>query len=311
MKRFVILVSLFGIIFVHSFINAEVQVEINCSQNTIHVGDSFDFQIKIISDKKIIIDFNSIDQYMKQFHKRKFKSNEYQQESQWIYEFNYELSLFDIGKQAIGPFMIQYTLDAKPKGIQVPKTELMVQSLLDLTSTQLSMKNYPDPMQFGLDFRTRFIIIFVAIILFIGLVLMIQYIQRKKQSKTNFKQLDLISIEEKVLGKIQSLKLSRYLQDGYFQKYYDEVSLILRLYVSKNYQFSALDFTTNEIIRYLRDLAAETEDQLIIDNILKQCDLVKFAKLMPDIQLSEEILNRLEQWIRQKTVNQKDIAHDV
>ena len=85
------------------------------------------------------------------------------------------------------------------------------------------------------------------------------------------------------MEKLQRLAQSDWLTSGKIKEYYSAISDIVREYLEKGFNTSALERTTSEILRDLRkktEIAVDRQAEL--RELLDTCDLVKFAKLRPD-----------------------------
>ncbi|MCA9531088.1 MAG: hypothetical protein KC543_13220, partial [Myxococcales bacterium] len=90
---------------------------------------------------------------------------------------------------------------------------------------------------------------------------------------------------EVALAELRSLRqtLPRMLAEGRAERWTDELSDTLRRYLGARCGFDALERTTHEIARYLRDAPALAVPAGEVVGFLRRCDLVKFA----DAPLSE------------------------
>jgi len=83
--------------------------------------------------------------------------------------------------------------------------------------------------------------------------------------------------------KLQKLAQTDWLATGKIKEYYSAISDILREYLERGFQVSALERTTNELMRDLRKKSEISVDrQAELRDLLETCDLVKFAKFRPD-----------------------------
>ncbi len=91
------------------------------------------------------------------------------------------------------------------------------------------------------------------------------------------------------LEKLQKLAQTDWLASGKTKDYYSAISDILREYLEKGFQISALERTTGEILRDMRKKTEiDTERQVKLRELLDTCDLVKFAKFRPEMEEGQE-----------------------
>ncbi|MDI1303594.1 MAG: hypothetical protein PSX42_01855 [bacterium] len=135
-------------------------------------------------------------------------------------------------------------------------------------------------------------LLIIALILGIG-VLIYWYIkkhQKKKLEAEIFK-----TPIEKATSLLDTLEKKELWQKGEVKAYYSELTDITRNYIEEAIEIPAMESTTSELIQGLRAASVKkkmTLSQEIIENlerVLKQADLVKFAKSKPlDFEITED-----------------------
>ncbi len=83
--------------------------------------------------------------------------------------------------------------------------------------------------------------------------------------------------------------------------YYSGLTDILRRYLAGRYGFGALEMTSDEILRTLRGEGEEVPRKSLADltDLLREADLVKFAKWQPDAAANEENYRRAWAFVEQ------------
>lgn len=140
------------------------------------------------------------------------------------------------------------------------------------------------------DFLPLFILAGLALIVYL-IVYLIRLNQKKKGLiKAPEKPLEpahIIALRE--LDRLKALKLW---QQNEVKEHYTELSNIIRAYIERQFDISAMEETTSEIIR---DITSSKLNQKVkvnqLQNLLSEADLVKFAKSTP---MPEENLKQLE-----------------
>jgi hypothetical protein len=116
----------------------------------------------------------------------------------------------------------------------------------------------------------------------IPLLLVIVFVFLLIKSKKKKVVVEEKSLRERMLEVIdQLLKSELYEKD--LKGYYVELSLLLRQFLSENYNMSFTDKTTKEIMQILNGVGVKFDTRKEIDLILNQSDLVKYAKSKPPI----------------------------
>jgi len=134
-------------------------------------------------------------------------------------------------------------------------------------------------------------LIIIAILAVVAF-LMYWFIWRKKPL-TEAEEIALLPPYERAKMALQKLDESDYLQQAELKGYYSELTFIIRRYLDEQVYDRALESTTDELINRLNLLKDGNQIELSkndirnIETILKRADLVKFAKVTPDIELAK------------------------
>lgn len=112
---------------------------------------------------------------------------------------------------------------------------------------------------------------------------------------------DVIAYAE--LERIAQLKLP---VQGEFKRHYTLVSDCLRDYVERLYHIPALDRTTNELWRALRQIRINRELVSHLRHVLDASDLVKFARHHPDVGQAESALEQARDFVQSTSIEVSD-----
>ncbi len=130
----------------------------------------------------------------------------------------------------------------------------------------------------------------IPILLFLGYRQYKRY-QDSKMAEPIIEEEVIISPDVLALGNLKTLKERKLWQAGKIKEYQSELSRIIREYLEGRYDIKALENTTSQIIRSIKDTSFDTEDQNKLKRILQISDLVKFAKAKPEVNIHEEFMN--------------------
>jgi hypothetical protein len=83
-------------------------------------------------------------------------------------------------------------------------------------------------------------------------------------------------------AELQRLLNSNLLEKGAVKEFYIELAEIIRRYLGARYGFDTFERTSSEILDSLRMARAPVKAMAMISEFLSACDLVKFAKHLPD-----------------------------
>ena len=134
----------------------------------------------------------------------------------------------------------------------------------------------------------------LIIALILGIGAFIYWFVKKRQEKKLQEEIYKTPIE-KATSLLDSLEKKELWQKGEVKAYYSELTDIARNYIEEAIEIPAMESTTSELIQGLRAASVKkkmTLSQEIIENlerVLKQADLVKFAKSKPlDFEITED-----------------------
>ena len=138
----------------------------------------------------------------------------------------------------------------------------------------------------------------IYLLILLGLAVIGYFVYRfikKKKTEEKPVVIEFKSPIEKATSLLQQLEKKELWQKGEIKNYYSELTDIARNYIEEEIQIPAMESTTSELIEGLRNaakqkklkLSAETVENL--EKVLKQADLVKFAKVKPlDFEIEED-----------------------
>ncbi len=81
---------------------------------------------------------------------------------------------------------------------------------------------------------------------------------------------------------LDRLERAGYLDRGEIKTHYIEVSDIIRTYIEGRYGVEAMEMATHEVMAGLAEVEMASETRQELEWFFDECDLVKFAKLIPD-----------------------------
>jgi hypothetical protein len=98
--------------------------------------------------------------------------------------------------------------------------------------------------------------------------------------------------EEIAFEKLGALKRSNLLTEGQIKEFHVRLSEAVREYIGNRYRFDSLEMSSEELIQAIRRInMSRAEYELILD-FLGETDLVKFAKALPSVHESEDLLTQ-------------------
>lgn len=85
------------------------------------------------------------------------------------------------------------------------------------------------------------------------------------------------------------------------EEFIDRVGDALREYLGRRYGFDGLESTTDEVLNTLQRIRPHKLSLSGVSLLLEQCDLVKFARVPPDLELCDELWNGATGLVRATT----------
>jgi hypothetical protein len=201
----------------------------------------------------------------------------------------YGLTQFDSGKYTIPriPVMINGKVSFSDS-IKVEVNEVKVDTL------KQKMYDIKDIAQVESPMGTWWIYVLIAIIIAVAGFFIYKFI-KKSQAKEKVEVIVYKTPIEKATTLLQQLESKELWQKGEIKHYYSELTDIARNYIEEEINIPAMESTTSELIDGLRKAAKQKKLKLSnetvenLEKVLKQADLVKFAKVKPlDFEIEED-----------------------
>ena len=161
-----------------------------------------------------------------------------------------------------------------------------------------------EPYQFD-DFKTLIFWIVGFVLLVVALLYF--FVFKKKKGDEQVEPIILISPIEEAMQNLGALDQKLLWQNNKIKAHYSELTDVIRNYIEREVKVPVMESTSNELVETLSDLKSselieadrETIDKL--NALLKQSDLVKFAKSKPlsheiegDRNVAEYIINNIK-----------------
>jgi hypothetical protein len=200
----------------------------------------------------------------------------------------YGLTQFDAGKYLIP--RIPVLINGKPVFTDSIKVEVN-----DVKVDTLKQKMYDIKDVAAAEGSSNWWI-YLLVLIAIALVgyFVYKYI-KKRQGTVKSEEIVFKTPIEKATTLLQQLEQKELWQKGEVKHYYSELTDIARNYIEEEIQIPAMESTTSELIEGLRKAAKQKKLKLTnetvenLEKVLKQADLVKFAKVKPlDFEIEED-----------------------
>ncbi|MCB1059478.1 MAG: hypothetical protein KDB65_04535 [Calditrichaeota bacterium] len=253
--------------------------------DTVRIGDPIGYTVRIpVADSVLVIEPDDVPVRVLPFDfKREMSGN----------NFEFYAAVYDTGTVEIPalPVLI-FDKGQVTDTVWTEPREVAIESVLpDTASTPLPNKPYEDhPLRFA-DIAREYWPWALAAAILAGLVYAwVRYRKRPKKGEEPPPPPPLPPAELAVRQLI-ALKEKKYPERGMLKEQYSEFSEILRRYVEGRFEFPALEMTTYELAAELKreNIPSCLREELL--PVLRESDLVKFAKQIPALAQSEAIVD--------------------
>jgi len=296
--------------FLYISLIAETQVSISSSTNLVTIGDRI--SVKLILKTSIQVPKVNFISKGKDFEIISEKLLPSKIQGDYIlFEKNITISFFKTGDFNIGPFIVELIKNGEIiETKQTNSVPIRVKSVL--TKEDKSIKPLKDLIEIkGNPFCVlKYVIVFFVFAILV--VLIIFLLRRRKGCLFKKQELILSPIEELEL-RVNELIEQKMFEKGRIKRFFTNLTMIIKHFLSREYKFSAEDFTTYETLLHLK---AKEKEALIVDDLeflFNVSDLVKFAKFAPDSHTFKKTCNKIRDIIIsfKKRVIIEDIAQNV
>ena len=201
----------------------------------------------------------------------------------------YGLTQFDSGKYTIPklPVLINGQIvfsDSLKVEVNDVKVDTLKQKMFDIKAIASAEKPVGNWWKYLLGF-----------LLIVGIGALVYYFYKKYQNRSKEEVIVYKSPIEKATSLLILLEQKELWQKGEIKSYYSELTDIVRNYIEEEIQIPAMESTTSELLLSLKKVANQkkmklsSETLLNLEKVLKQADLVKFAKVIPlEFEIEED-----------------------
>ena len=299
---FLFVALLAGIAFSES---GKISIQSAVDRSKITIGDVITYTVTVTRDKDVKVKLPGLAENLGQFEIRDYKVfDPLKKDGKIIDRVQYKISTFDIGDFQIPPISIQYSIppDTVEHVLKSEAIKITVESVAP--SKEGDIKDIKPPVEIPFDWRP-----YVKYGLFglLGLLLLgalVYFWIRKRSGKP------LIPLKaepprpphEVALEALESLQNSDFLEKGQVKRYYSDVSEIIRRYIGGRFGVDALDLTSTELLSELKSIPISDEHLQLMTDFTDLCDLVKFAKYIPEDEENQKVIDWAFQFIHETMV---------
>ncbi len=270
-----------------------ISVESHVDRATITIGDRIVYTLVVKSDSTVKVEPLALGSNLGAFEVKDYKIYDSQKtkDGKVINKSEYIITTFTTGEYVIPPITVNYTdPSGEKKQIQSEPLFILVKSVGATESDKEDIRVLKLPIE--IKGRYWAYLLILPILALLGAFGFLYYRQRTKA-------VALPKIPEELkkpawevaLLELENLRSSDVLERKEIKKYYIILSDIIRKYLGRRYQITALDCTTQEVRLEMKKAKVEGEVMDLVHGFLCSCDLVKFAKYIPSKEEIEKDWN--------------------
>ncbi|MEY4904211.1 MAG: hypothetical protein RLZZ292_2026 [Bacteroidota bacterium] len=235
-------------------------------QQTLHLSIQFDESVEIDKIDWSVLDSTKIEVINK---------GNVDNHRVGVYNQDMLFTVWDTGQYKLPFIPIHYTRNGEQFIAATTYTYLTVTNPPESAVGLNPIKTIIDEPRNWEDFIWLFLLLALAIVAGIAYFL---YQKQKKTPSAPILAIAQLTPHERALRNLEQLRQAELWQKGNPKQYYIELSHILREYVAQRYQMPALELTTDELqARLQQNNQTDNQVQTLIQ-VLRNADLVKFAK---------------------------------
>lgn len=204
----------------------------------------------------------------------------------------YELAIYDEGIYKIGRAQVLYIDKNLVDTLHADNEEQIVVNTFQIDSTMTSVRDLKPQMTLKLRFAEfgGYLGTSLSALLLLALViyLLVRYLHsRGKHISDLFKPTPPPPPHIVAIEALEALRNQKLWQNNKHKLYYSGLSDILRTYLAGAFEVGAMEMTTDEIAEALREVDIEQKSKMDLLSVLRDADLVKFAKATPEASDNE------------------------
>lgn len=257
----------------------EIQTSVDLAEA--FIGDPITYQVTIVHDSGIHLFPPPLGANLGAFDVRDFEPHDETQlkDGRVKSETRFVLSTFTTGDYIIPPLPMMFELPDKTRRIMLSEAvPIRIKSLLENAGDSVDIRPLKPPYEFPRVWTPY--LVAAGIVLLLAAVALFVW-RRMRRTVESGEPVDSRPPWEMAFEKLAFLRERKLPDQGKYKEFYIELTEIVRAFLGRVYGVPVLDMTTTEFMANFReiDLPADLLDKTLA--LLRQGDLVKFAKLVP------------------------------
>jgi len=193
-----------------------------------------------------------------------------------ISTFDLKLAVFATGDLKIPPFRVFFQTNPKDTILKFVATDSIPISIASVLPED--MKDIND-IKKPIDFPNFLPLIIIGVLVGLGILDFIGYRLAKRFRQIREMIKPLPPPWEEAINAINRIPVEEWLTNNLIKRYYYTISEILKRYLERRFLFPAVEQTTTELIRTMKQNKTPERDGFV--NFFTSSDMVKYAKFVP------------------------------
>ena len=204
----------------------------------------------------------------------------------------YEMAVYDEGIYNLGRAQALYADKNIVDTLFGEREEQVVVKTFQIDSTMTTVRDLKPQMTLKLRFAefSGYLGIGLGVLLLLALAIYLLVRHLAKQGRRIgdlFKPAPPVPAHIVAIEALEKLHNEKLWQNDKHKQYYSGLSDILRTYLAGRFEVGAMEMTTDEIADGLRSIELEQKPKMDLLAVLRDADLVKFAKATPEAEENE------------------------
>ena len=209
----------------------------------------------------------------------------------------YEMAAFDEGIYSLGRPQVLYADKNIVDTLYAPDSLRVVVATFQIDSTSHAI--FDMKPQKTLCFRFGEVsgylswALAAAVVLALAIFALVKYLEKRgKRISDLWRPAPPLPPHVVAIAALEQLHDQKLWQNNRHKLYYSALSDILRTYLAGAFGVGAMEMTTDEIVEAIRDIDLPQKSAMDLVAVLRDADLVKFAKAMPEADENEAAYNK-------------------
>lgn len=204
----------------------------------------------------------------------------------------YEMAIYDEGIYKLGKAQVLYLDKNIVDTLFAEQEEELFVKTFQIDSTMTTVRDLKPQKTLKVrfaEFGGYLGISLVALLLLAGVIyLLVRYLHKRgKHLSDLFKPAPPLPAHIVAIEALEKLRNEKLWQNNKHKQYYSGLSDILRTYLAGRFGVGAMEMTTDEIADALREVDIDHKSKMDLLSVLRDADLVKFAKATPEASENE------------------------